>query len=182
MEDIGIGRLITEPRKRDAVHIACIPATAKHELQPGEHVAVDGGWAFESREPLGVVDPFLKAPVQAGDKCWVMLYPGTIQSLRHEWTHPALDGSPEQMAARAWIEAFATRHDEAYNAIMAAAANWVEHGDWYLGAGIDDGDGDKYYGKFEGESVPAEFWRHYQIATGAIVPEEKQDNFFTCSC
>jgi hypothetical protein len=63
--------------KRDAIHVAVYPAVnvGKEPLQPGE-------WMKD-----GVVDPFLAAPVMPGERYWLFLYPGSISSLRHVWSH-----------------------------------------------------------------------------------------------
>lgn len=77
MEKIALGNLATPEAKRDAVHIAIVPMIATKELQPAEMLA------------NGIVDPFLTKPVQVGERFWLCLFPNTVTSLRHVWTHPA---------------------------------------------------------------------------------------------
>ncbi len=90
--DIGLGRLITESRERDAVHVAVVPVMAAQVLSPGERVGLDGdGKAMAKDEPIGIVDPFLWEDVQPGERFWLWLTPGSITSLRHDWTHPAFE-------------------------------------------------------------------------------------------
>jgi len=75
--------------RRDAIHIAIAPVTASGELRPGQHVGPlpDGRFGVVEK-PIGIVDPFLPGPVQDGQPFWLCLYPYTITSLRHVWTHP----------------------------------------------------------------------------------------------
>src|ERR1043166_2886312 len=81
--------------RRDAIHIAIAPVTATTELQPGQHVGLaDAQHAGPSEKPVGIVDPFLTAPVQPGQRFWLLLYPGTITDLRHVWRHPAFATAP----------------------------------------------------------------------------------------
>lgn len=83
MSELGIGKLVTTEQGRDAIHVAILPMLAVSELRPGQHLA------------NGIVDPFLKAPVRPGERYWLFLYPSTVTSLRHVWTHPAFgDESP----------------------------------------------------------------------------------------
>lgn len=89
-----LGQLITDgDRRRDAIHIAVAPVTAAHALSPGQHVGLVRADSTELVGrcdcPIGIIDPFLQEPVAAGQRCWMFLYPGTITSLRHAWTHPA---------------------------------------------------------------------------------------------
>jgi hypothetical protein len=37
-------------------------------------------------------------------------------------------------------------------------------------------------GKFEGESLPEEFWDHYESVKGKKVPQAHRGSFFSCSC
>ncbi len=88
-----IGKLIENgDRRRDAVHIAVAPMTADTELVPGQAIGFtcqnDFEFAGVSENPIGIVDPFLTDSVKPGQRFWVFLYPGTITSLRHVWTHP----------------------------------------------------------------------------------------------
>ncbi len=102
-----LGKLIEDDdRRRDAVHIAVVPVTASENLWPGEHVgfvepgnielvAVVGG-------TIGIVDPLLTSLVLKGQRFYMWIYPNTVTSLRHVWTHPAFDA-----AAAAKNKAFA---------------------------------------------------------------------------
>jgi hypothetical protein len=89
-----LGQLITDgDRRRDAIHIAVAPVTAAERLAPGRHVGLVGEGGTElvgpCDRPIGIVDPFLAEDVEPGQRFWLFLYPGTIVSLRHIWTHPA---------------------------------------------------------------------------------------------
>lgn len=78
MEQPKLGQVIPDSTAgRDAVHVAVIPMLALRVMQPGEHLT------------NGVVDPFLKNPVLPGQWYYLCLFPGTVTSLRHVWTHPA---------------------------------------------------------------------------------------------
>ena len=72
-----VGQVNTTEHGRDAIHVAICPAIAIREMRPGEHLE------------NGIVDPFLKDRVQPGQRYWLFLYPNTVTSLRHVWTHPA---------------------------------------------------------------------------------------------
>lgn len=85
-----IGNLVNGIAYRDAIHVAVVPVIADCKMWPGEHVGLlDNGKASAIEHKIGVVDPFLKEPVKAGDRFWLFLYPNTITDLRHVWTHPA---------------------------------------------------------------------------------------------
>src|SRR5262249_7415610 len=92
----SLGSLTTDgERRRDAVHVAVAPVTAAEALKPGQHVGfslagqTEAVGPVEPRRQIGVVDPFLEDPVQPGQGFWLFLYPNTVPSLRHVWTHPA---------------------------------------------------------------------------------------------
>jgi hypothetical protein len=95
----NLGKLIDGDERRDAVHIAVAPVEAAQRLTPGQHVGLsDDGRAIASGVPIGVVDPFLTTAVEPGQRFWLFMYPNTITSLRHVWTHPAF--APKVPAAR----------------------------------------------------------------------------------
>jgi hypothetical protein len=76
--------------RRDCVHVAVAPVVAAHHLRAGQHVGIlADGRASSDAYPIGVVDPFRKDPIWGGDKFWIFIFPGTVTSLRHCWTHPA---------------------------------------------------------------------------------------------
>lgn len=102
-----LGQLITDgERRRDAVHVAVAPVTAEGRLKPGMHVGFtrsnDNNWAGDHTQVIdndrfefvGIVDPFLEEDVDAGQRFWMFLYPNTITSLRHVWSHPAWEIKP----------------------------------------------------------------------------------------
>lgn len=85
-----LGKLIEGTAYRDAVHIAVAPVVADNCLSPGEHVGIRDGRVSELFLPhVGVVDPFLRQDVSKEDRLYLFLYPNTITSLRHVWSHPA---------------------------------------------------------------------------------------------
>ena len=89
-----IGKLLTGGEGRDAVHIAIAPGVAATKLRPGQWVGFANEGDTITMSPraaimLGIVDPFLRQPVEEGQRFWVFLTPRTITGLRHEWTHPA---------------------------------------------------------------------------------------------
>lgn len=78
----------------------------------------------------------------------------------------ALDGK-----SRRWLENYAQSLHVSFESLMNSTEEWIKYGDYWM-----DG------GKFEGESLPREFWEHYQNVSGVDVVEDKQHSFFSCSC
>lgn len=183
-----LGAVITHADAgRDAVHIAVAPMVAAEKLFAGQHVAITADATKAAVAPglgagtaVGIVDPFLTAPVFEGQRFWLFLYPNTITGLRHEWTHPAFakDASPApsltgKAASEAWIAQFASELDKTPNALMRDAHRWVQDSDWTYdnSEAYKDADSDKW----------PEFWNHYEIVTGETV-NDHDATVYTCSC
>jgi hypothetical protein len=85
--------------------------------------------------------------------------------------------APQYSESEQWIRNFANRVSLHYDVLMEGAADWVrskQAGEW--------GDYLCFGGLLEGESVPDEFWTHYEAVTGEKVEEDHRGSFFTCSC
>jgi hypothetical protein len=102
--NLPIGKLVTGEEGRDAVHVAIAPVAAPCELRPGQHVDAHGRPEGPGVVPVGIVDPFLREAVRPGERFWLFLYPNTVTSLRHEWTHPAFPTNSPAEVNRAIVE------------------------------------------------------------------------------
>lgn len=177
-----LGTIIDESQKRDAIHLAVIPMVAQYAMRFGSHVGANG-CPSKIGEGVGVVDPFLPSGVKAGERFWCVLYPRTITSLRHVWSHPQFEeeaSSPARPggASEAWLRSLADSLDVTYNQLIAGADDWVagqRAGDRW-GSYLVGGDA------MEGASTPTEFWTHYEVVTGNKVAEAHRGSFFSCSC
>ncbi len=104
MNEVKLGQLVEGDAHRDAVHVAVAPCVAGEWLEPGDRVflGVANGRAYllttaypHTGVGVGIVDPFLSAGIKEGERFWLCLYPGTVTSLRHVWTHPAFQLRPK---------------------------------------------------------------------------------------
>ena len=94
-----IGTILDGPQNRDAIHIAVASVKSSWPLDAGEFVGLVKGSTTDVEpadkgDSIGIVDPFLTAEVQEGQQFWLCLYPNTITSLRHVWSHPAFTPKP----------------------------------------------------------------------------------------
>ncbi len=176
---------------RDAVHVAVVSCVATAKLEPGQDIGIgeQQGRDYEAlatAKHIGRVDPFLKEAVLKGQRFWLYLYPRSITGLNHQWTHPAFpDAGADQvysppskkLASEKWMRDLAERVDISYNRLLTGAEEYVADkknngwGEYILGGS-----------EMEGESVPAEFWDHYETVTGIKVAPEHRGSFFSCSC
>lgn len=88
-----LGYLIEDGEtRRDAIHIAVAPVEATCDLNPGQPIGLLEGSREQvgpTNNPIGIVDPFLKGKIKAGQRFWLFLYPNTVTGMRHYWKHPA---------------------------------------------------------------------------------------------
>lgn len=182
-----LGMIHEREEKRDAIHLAVIPAVAGERLLPGTHVGVSkDGKAYVTAPEycVGIVDPFLLDAVVHRERFWLVIYPRKITSLRHVWSHPAFPDEPSVSApasptepsgsavavARARIRDMAADLDCSVDRLMDGAAEYIQDGvSLHFGFDLD-------------YDWPAEeFWRCYELVTGKAAPPDKPF-FFRCSC
>lgn len=95
--------------RRDAFHSACILAVSENALFAGDPVHfIDEAltqveWCSRWSTPHGRVDPFAQTPegeasFHPGTILWIMLYPGMVQDLHHNFG-VKLPGEPEKPLA-----------------------------------------------------------------------------------
>lgn len=190
-----LGTILDETAARDAIHLAVEPIVAGEYLHRGQHVAIDeSGKAVpaETRRAdglprlkgVGIVDPFLNAlQVQPGDRFWLIVYPRTITSLRHVWSHPAFPDlgarpivDPDRKArSEAWLREFmsATRFPDDYEELIDAA---VEH----QAGGGDDTTYLSYFGREYNAEIDPTFWDHVENVTGLVM--KRRAMWFSCHC
>ncbi len=181
MAELNLGKLIDEGQGRDAVHVAIAPVVANEKLYPGQDV----GFVTSSQEVvgkngthIGIIDPFLKLPVQPGQRCWLWLYPNTITSLRHEWTHPAFeavsvpDTSKTNERSKKWLEDFAADVGLSYEQLLQAGKDYIEKGRYHI---FPYDTPDRCHEETE------EFWDNFERVTGieVLLKDEKP---FSCAC
>lgn len=181
-----LGTIIGPNEKRDAIHLAVIPAKAAERLPYAARVRLDGGRAFladygydSARNivdtSIGIVDPFLREDVQVGQHFWLVIYPRVITSLRHVWTHPQLPDelsatiTPERASAEQWLRARADSLGISYEEILQAGTD-----EEYPGCFGNDIDGPR--------EIEPEFWEHIQCVTGRAAPVNVRPDWFRCAC
>lgn len=125
------------------------------------------------------MDPFLDSEVKPGTWFWMLLYPRTITSLRHEWEHPAFSSPtpPAKDPAEDWLRDYADSlgidFDKLieygrYNATRPERSQWPDY--------LVDG------GTLEGISTHPKFWDQLAIYLDIEIPTRNRENFFSCSC
>lgn len=204
MDNLNLGLIITTDQQRDAVHIAVAPVTAGAKLFPGERIGIVDGELVDAMPAdlaIGIVDTFLKDPVAKGQRFWMFLFPGSITSLRHEWSHPSLPNLQQVIAgecgyagqsnakaeSEAWLRHFCENSDcPGYEIVIAAAIGDHDKNTDPLDPGYIYSSNDGQYLHFNGRDahgeIPEEFWHHVEVVTGKKIPYIDKAKYFSCSC
>lgn len=175
-----LGKLLGMDDKRDAIHIAVAPMICDcPKLSPGDHIGIVRGceYAAGDAEHIGIVDPFLREPVRHGQRFWMFLYPNTITSLRHNWTHPAFADHEKQAESVSldYCMAFAKNLGVNYEELMIRMTSYAQGS-----SGPDDQIHEALNG-VQDEEIMKEFWRHFTIVTG-IKSTDAPTDYFSCAC
>lgn len=185
-DTLKLGNLVSPENygKRDAVHIAVAGVEAKETLKPGDHVNLSSdGKAVKHGKSIGIVDPFLKRTVLKGDRFWLYLYPGSITSLEHKWSHPSFSNNVEEQKSNnsnseTWMRKWAGEHmsedyygDSGKLSEDIAFSNAIEAGH------------NLSVGPYESarDYIDNEWWSHWEIITGCKRPPE-DNRYFSCGC
>lgn len=170
--------LLVKMKNAIAIHIAIAPVVANKYLAPGRRIGFvndDSETVSDEVEKyIGIVDPFLENLVLPGQRFFMFLLPNTITSLKHNWSHPDFGNeskTKKKKASEAWMEDYCRQYGVTPEDMIEAAGNFLEGGDYFNRGGT-----------FEGESVPDEFWDHYEVIVGTKVSHGDRESFFTCSC
>ena len=175
----SLGRILQGGEKRDAVHIAIMPAIAGEDLAPGISVGLtnDGppDLVIAKNSYLGIVDPFLTGTVRKGSRFWVFLYPNTVSGMRHEWTHPLLDARTHQPKESVeWLHDFADKWMIDYDEMIAEAP--LRNGQAWAAVEMTRG----IELKSDEENL---FWEHIEKLTGQRFNDVHRGLFqWRCSC
>lgn len=177
MHEIGLGKLITTEQNRDAIHIAVAPVIAAERLAPGQHIGFVEGSATHVRAGetrLGIVDPFLTDWVEKDQRFFMLLYPNTITSLRHEWVHPAFDALPtkEQVAktvadkdAKDELCRYAREQGVDYDRLICIMQYGSRGGDEQVDS-----------------VLPGYVWDLYERVTGDKASQSRREEYMGCAC
>jgi hypothetical protein len=195
LNDVKLGQLAEKTGVRDAVHVAIVSATASGVLMPGQWVRIEGEHARASipADAHGIVDPYLRTPVDSDQCCYVCLVPGLVTGMRHQWECDAIDAEKKNMLkedAVAWIGRFAWLlmvenvgthaaalcHADAYQTMMYHIDKWLATGLPFVENGSDRMR-DLWH------QHQQDFWPRWSLVTGRPIPSDAADSSpYSCSC
>lgn len=190
-----IGKTLPEGVDRDAIHIAVLPVTLSGDAhnryyEPGcpvrfvqgsrTHVERALDPVYPDKARIGILDPFLTDAQLPGTRVFVFLYPNTVTSLKHAWTHPLVDTTEAQKAAsEAWLQGFAGRWRMNYDDLLEAATDRTA-GQWSNYVTAMDRDLHSFE---ELEEDGPLFWEHLEKFTGERFDDAHRGKVgWSCSC
>lgn len=191
-----LGALCGPKDQRDAIHIAIVPVTAGEPIWAGALLKFAPGsqevvMPCNTRKfAVGIADPFIEGGIEKGRRFYMCMFPYTITSLRHEWTHPAFtEPTVETAGARGervrqvtaalmgdekWLREFAERVEVTYEELIKSAHEYLDRGEYHVLP---------YTTPDISEERTRKFWENFQAVTGRVVEEKhKEQMFFSCSC
>lgn len=187
-----LGTIITEKEKRDAIHLAVIPAVAGQLLAVGADVFIgDDGLAYhayrktQDKEFVGIVDPFLSEIVDEGERFWLIIYPRKITSLRHVWEHPAFPNESEaekpareeadqEAISNAYMEKFAAQAGYTSKQLISVLREAYEKGWDTVSAKLDYAPDSTF--------LDEQFYYHLRNITGINFNPAIRPTWISCSC
>ena len=180
-----IGQKLTGNENRDAIHFALACVKAANDVVPGEHVkynkednTISSCALITMDNPTGIVDPFLKEIVRKDEYCWLFLYPQTITSLRHQWSHPSFPTEENRITneeiknlSEQWLRMYINGYSGNYEDVMKAIE---EKDSACFSCDLD-------YEHFSNKD--SDFWKHVEIVLGKKLSDEHKDAVsFRCAC
>lgn len=177
-----LGTILDNTAKRDAIHLATEPVIADQKLYPGQDVGIDsqGRGSTMNVKLVGIVDPFLKAPVMPGERFWLIVYPRQISTLRHIWSHPDF---PEPTSAP--VTAPVITQEPVASAVLATAIRYItgiaeDVDDTYssvMRTASENEGADELFTESNRYIWPDDiFWEHYSTITGKDVELSSYDD------
>src|SRR6266516_1374787 len=117
-----IGQILKEKQEKDAIHVAIAPVIANQRLNPGEHI----GFIYDDKKTVGIT----AHTIGIVDTFCIFLYPNTITSLRHDWTHPEfIKETSSEVKSKKWITNWAAEYNLTYEEVIEFGRNQ----DFFLG-------------------------------------------------
>lgn len=188
MEPIKLGKLIENEGYRDAIHIAIEPVIAGETLKAGDYIGFNNKGKKEviknATKLIGIVDPFLSIDLKQGDKFYMLLFPNTITSLRHHWTHPEFEEQEVELSreeSKKWLTQFATDINASYNEIIYLGKHFYKGN--YIKWSVQSGSETDYGGTYAQDywyNNREEFIKHFKNITGLDLTDV--NGGFTCGC
>ena len=190
---LGVTLKQSDHGEKDAIHIPIIAVQAGQSLKPGDRVKVDkDGVAWKYQHGPGVVDPYLRDPVQYPDFFWVFMDTGTITSLRHDWDHPEVlyqrsdQSETDIVMAKAWInDNISYPTGRSVEQIMQDARDYIREGKMFTEQGgqfriRNEPDLWEWEDKGEGRDGVKKFWECFEIITGEKSGERANIPYTCC--